>query len=390
MVSRAPEQSDLEELAATLVDVLGAPACVITVWHTERGQVVTPVGAGLPPDELADLGSHLTTAAPDLLGGLVGARPGVARVGLLPGWLLDLAAAEARQLTPWGLLHVVALPVDGMLADGAGPAPPAGKRDSRSPARPPVVGDGLIAEGPGAWRSPTPLVALVALIHPASRLDLWARRPHLVRLVVRQIELALQVGYLREHLVDEARWLGAVLGQTGEGLVLVDAAGRVAGCNQAAERITGWPAADLYGRSFVDTLDARLMHWNGETAPDADAPEAEDRWAGPLAGAPAAAPLPSTGDSGPARAIQLILTNRDGQQVYTEAGVSQVRGVRGAVLGAVVGLRDVTAQREAEELQATFLSVISHELQTPLSVIRGYAELLADSAETMSPAQLRA
>src|SRR5690242_2229181 len=118
MVNRAPEPADLEELAATLVDVLDAPACVIAVWHTEHGQIVPPLGAGLPPDDLADLGGQLTTAAPDLLGVLIGARPGVARVGLLPGWFLDVGAGEARRMTAWGLLHVLALPVDGMRADG--------------------------------------------------------------------------------------------------------------------------------------------------------------------------------------------------------------------------------------------------------------------------------
>src|SRR5262249_30478131 len=117
-----------------------------------------------------------------------------------------------------------------------------------------------------------------------------------------------------------------------------------------------------------------------------DAEVVEDRWAGPLAESSGDG---VSGEAGLAHALELVLTNRRGQQIYAEASVSQVRGAGGQPVGAVVCLRDVTAQREAEELQATFLSVISHELQTPLSVIRGYAELLADSAETMPPAQLR-
>jgi signal transduction histidine kinase len=80
---------------------------------------------------------------------------------------------------------------------------------------------------------------------------------------------------------------------------------------------------------------------------------------------------------------------RSGTRIYSEGRPAVVYGADGAVLGALLGLRDVTAQREAEELQATFLSVISHELQTPLAVIRGYAELLADAAGQIKPGELR-
>jgi signal transduction histidine kinase len=118
------------------------------------------------------------------------------------------------------------------------------------------------------------------------------------------------------------------------------------------------------------------MHWAGNG-------DADDLWTGPLPGAPSA--------SSPAEppAIELALIGRHGNEIYTEARVAQVVDDGGDLLGAVVSLRDVTAQRDAEELQATFLSVISHELQTPLSVIRGFAELLADGVESMAPAQVR-
>ncbi|HUS16180.1 MAG TPA: ATP-binding protein, partial [Chloroflexia bacterium] len=77
-----------------------------------------------------------------------------------------------------------------------------------------------------------------------------------------------------------------------------------------------------------------------------------------------------------------------GNRIYSTATVTPVAD-GGEGLGAVIALQDVSAGREAEELQATFLAVISHELQTPLAVIRGYAELLADNAASMPPAQVQ-
>lgn len=50
---------------------------------------------------------------------------------------------------------------------------------------------------------------------------------------------------------------------------------------------------------------------------------------------------------------------------------------RGAAGSTVLMLRDVSAERELERMQGEFLSVVTHELKTPLTAIDGYARLLA-------------
>ena len=42
----------------------------------------------------------------------------------------------------------------------------------------------------------------------------------------------------------------------------------------------------------------------------------------------------------------------------------------------VVSIRDLSRFREAEELKSTFISIISHELKTPVALIKGYASTL--------------
>src|SRR5439155_24265960 len=42
----------------------------------------------------------------------------------------------------------------------------------------------------------------------------------------------------------------------------------------------------------------------------------------------------------------------------------------------VANVRDITPAREADELKSTLLSVISHELKTPVALIKGYAGTL--------------
>lgn len=48
-----------------------------------------------------------------------------------------------------------------------------------------------------------------------------------------------------------------------------------------------------------------------------------------------------------------------------------------APLNAVVNVRDMTRVRETEEMRSTFLSMLEHQLQTPLAIIKGYTNTLS-------------
>lgn len=48
----------------------------------------------------------------------------------------------------------------------------------------------------------------------------------------------------------------------------------------------------------------------------------------------------------------------------------------GTLLNIIASVRDITRFREAEELKSTFISVISHELKTPVALIKGYVSTL--------------
>ncbi len=49
----------------------------------------------------------------------------------------------------------------------------------------------------------------------------------------------------------------------------------------------------------------------------------------------------------------------------------------GKVVNIVVNVHDITRFREEEEMKSTFASIISHELKTPVALIKGYAQTLA-------------
>ncbi len=51
--------------------------------------------------------------------------------------------------------------------------------------------------------------------------------------------------------------------------------------------------------------------------------------------------------------------------------------IRGGLVNIIVSVQDITRYREEEEMKGTFSSIISHELKTPVALIKGYAQTLA-------------
>jgi signal transduction histidine kinase len=53
-----------------------------------------------------------------------------------------------------------------------------------------------------------------------------------------------------------------------------------------------------------------------------------------------------------------------------------VRGSDGSIVAGIVAMHDLTAQRESERQKDEFLSIVSHELKTPLTPLKALAQLL--------------
>lgn len=54
-----------------------------------------------------------------------------------------------------------------------------------------------------------------------------------------------------------------------------------------------------------------------------------------------------------------------------------VRSLTGELIGEILILRDITAEREAEQLKSDLVATVSHELRAPLGCVLGFADLLA-------------
>lgn len=61
----------------------------------------------------------------------------------------------------------------------------------------------------------------------------------------------------------------------------------------------------------------------------------------------------------------------------------------GQLLGAMIVVSDVTAQRELDRMKTDFVGYVAHELRTPLTTILGYASLLDQSAAYFSAEEIK-
>ncbi|HEU0000709.1 MAG TPA: ATP-binding protein, partial [Ktedonobacteraceae bacterium] len=86
---------------------------------------------------------------------------------------------------------------------------------------------------------------------------------------------------------------------------------------------------------------------------------------------------------------EMVLTARDEQRFDVFVTASSIRSSRGEPIGGILTVRDISREREQEEQRSTFISVISHELQTPIAIIKGYASTLARPDAVLEQTTLR-
>jgi two-component system phosphate regulon sensor histidine kinase PhoR len=143
--------------------------------------------------------------------------------------------------------------------------------------------------------------------------------------------------------------LALILENLGEGVLALDDKGRVIEANPAFCRLFSVDRAPALGRSFLEVLRHAQLEAMRKKAVKTLAPVVEE------------VKLPAPVDkSFEARWIPL----REGD----------------VVTGTLLVLHDITRLKELERARQEFVANVSHEFQTPLSAIRGFAETLLDGA----------
>jgi PAS domain S-box-containing protein len=176
-----------------------------------------------------------------------------------------------------------------------------------------------------------------------------------------QAQMAL-AGALEDIKVDREK-LNGILSSVPDGVVLTDNSLNVLHMNATAEKILGTSLEKVLGQSisqvshkvdFRKKVAQRLNITHGRPSFD----------------------------------LELSREHSSNSDIY-QVRVSQMVADEAESAGVILLLRDVTREREVERMKSAFLGMATHELNTPLTTIIGYSELLTspETADNFSDEQ---
>jgi PAS domain S-box-containing protein len=170
-----------------------------------------------------------------------------------------------------------------------------------------------------------------------------------------QAAIAVNNARLYQGAVQEQQRLATIIEQSADGIMILDWRWRITTFNRAMELLTGWSRAEAIGRPCAEVLG--IQNEQGVNICLVDCPLQR---------------LPHVPDP----KIEGKIVTHDGRERYIASRYSPQYAADGTFLGAVANVRDVTARKLEEQQQATFISVVGHELKTPVAIIKGYASTL--------------
>jgi PAS domain S-box-containing protein len=171
-----------------------------------------------------------------------------------------------------------------------------------------------------------------------------------------QAAIAVRNAELYQQVNDERRSLSAMIDNSAEGVMILDPTGKVQVFNQALAHITGWAAEEALGHPASEILALR------------------DRQGQPLS-----LPEPAHQRTSASEARSYIegdVVRRGGPPLTVGVTATPLYDEDGRLGRVILNVVDITRFRQAEELKSTFVSIVSHELKTPVALIKGYAETL--------------
>jgi PAS domain S-box-containing protein len=163
-----------------------------------------------------------------------------------------------------------------------------------------------------------------------------------------------------DKILADKKSTEAVIRSVAEGLVVVDARGKVVMMNPAAEKLLGVSKKDKIGKSLYDNLKEEQLISLVKDSRDKEGKEIE------------------------------LISPQDETKKTLRASTAVVENENGQTVGMVSVLSDITKQKELDRMKTNFVSSVSHELRTPLVAIdKSLSLVMNKSAGDLSETQER-
>jgi len=170
-----------------------------------------------------------------------------------------------------------------------------------------------------------------------------------------QAAIAVRNAALYQRLAEEKARLDAIIENSADGVLILDAQCRIQTINRTLAEITGWTPERARGQPCQRVIALRNAQGTDICVTGC-----------PLEAFSDGAKLQVEGD----------IVRPDGHRTSVSIMYSPLYDEEGTLVNIIGSVHDVTRFREADEMKAMFISVISHELKTPVALIKGYANTL--------------
>lgn len=160
----------------------------------------------------------------------------------------------------------------------------------------------------------------------------------------------------KNNIILEKNKVDLIIKSIGDGVLVVDRNYKIIVFNAVAAQISGFSIKEATGKVFDQVL--KFVREDNEQINDKFISEAI-----------------RTGEI-KSMSNHTVLIRKDGSKVSVADSAAPLKNENGRVVGCVVVFRDATKEREVDRIKSEFVSVASHQLRTPLTGIKWFAELL--------------
>jgi len=190
-----------------------------------------------------------------------------------------------------------------------------------------------------------------------------------------QAAIAVNNARLYQQVAQEKRRLDAILEYSADGVIIMDGAHHITTFNRSLAALSGLSATEVLGKKFEEVMPL-LNKRAGTTLEEAEAMG----W--PIIGA--STPL----------FVEADIQRPDGKKVGVEITFAPTfdrtdSRQTSRLVNIIANVRDISRFRQADEMKSTFISAVSHELKTPIALIKGYASTLRRNDANWDEATLK-
>lgn len=171
-----------------------------------------------------------------------------------------------------------------------------------------------------------------------------------------QAAIAVRNARLYHQLETERSRLATIIENSADGILILDAERRVVVINQALAAMVGMADTDAVGRPCHEVLALDNVQGDDLCQPT-----------------PATVDFPANG----LRCEGDLVRPGGGRITVSVTYTALYAEGTGDLVNIIANVHDITRFREEEEMKSTFTSIISHELKTPVALVKGYAQTLA-------------